>query len=62
MGKGKGALEHYVVVIKPGRIIFEMGGVPESLAVSALRLGASNSLSVNMKPVSLPFSFMMTNS
>lgn len=40
MGKGKGALEHYVVVIKPGRIIFEMGGIPESLAVSALRLGA----------------------
>lgn len=40
MGKGKGALEHYVVVIKPGRIIFEMGGIPEALAISALRLGA----------------------
>jgi large subunit ribosomal protein L16 len=40
MGKGKGALEYYVVLIRPGRIIFEMGGVPEELAVSALRLSA----------------------
>ena len=40
MGKGKGSPEYYVAVIKPGRIIFEMGGVPESLAKSALRLCA----------------------
>lgn len=40
MGKGKGAPEYYVVVIKPGRILFEMGGVPETLAKSALRLCA----------------------
>ncbi len=40
MGKGKGAPEYYVAVVKPGRILFEMGGVPESLARSALRLCA----------------------
>lgn len=40
MGKGKGAPEYYVAVIKPGRIIFEMGGVPETLAKSAMRLCA----------------------
>lgn len=40
MGKGKGAPEYYVVVVKPGRILFEMGGIPEALARSALRLCA----------------------
>ena len=40
MGKGKGAPEYYVCVIKPGRILFEMGGIPEELAKSALRLCA----------------------
>lgn len=40
MGKGKGALEYYVAVVKPGRILFEMGGVPETLARSAFRLCA----------------------
>lgn len=40
MGKGKGAPEYYVSVIKPGRVLFEMGGVPEALAKSALRLCA----------------------
>ena len=40
MGKGKGAPEYYVVVIKPGRIIFEMGGIPEAMAKSAMRLCA----------------------
>lgn len=40
MGKGKGNPEYYVAVIKPGKIIFEMGGVPESLAKSAMRLCA----------------------
>ncbi|OQA57500.1 MAG: 50S ribosomal protein L16 [Candidatus Omnitrophica bacterium ADurb.Bin277] len=40
MGKGKGAPEYYVAVIKPGRILFEMGGIPEQLARSAMRLCA----------------------
>jgi large subunit ribosomal protein L16 len=40
MGKGKGAPEYYVAVIKPGRILFEMGGIPEAMAKSALRLCA----------------------
>lgn len=40
MGKGKGAPEYYVCVVKPGRILFEMGGVPEALARSSLRLCA----------------------
>ena len=40
MGKGKGAPEYYVAVVKPGRVLFEMGGIPESLARSALRLCA----------------------
>ena len=38
MGKGKGAPEYYVAVVKPGRVLFEMGGVPESMARAALRL------------------------
>ncbi len=38
MGKGKGAPEEWVAVIKPGRIMFELEGVPESLARSAIRL------------------------
>ena len=40
MGKGKGGPEYYVCVIKPGRILFEMGGIPEAMAKSALRLCA----------------------
>lgn len=40
MGKGKGNPEYYVAVIKPGQILFEMGGVPEELARSAMRLCA----------------------
>ena len=40
MGKGKGAPEYYVAVVKPGKILFEMGGIPETLAKSALRLCA----------------------
>jgi large subunit ribosomal protein L16 len=40
MGKGKGALSHYVAVIKPGRILFELDGVPKSVAEEALRLAA----------------------
>ena len=40
MGKGKGEPEYYVAVIKPGTILFEMEGIPEELAKSAMRLCA----------------------
>ena len=40
MGKGKGALDHYVAVVKPGRIMFEMDGVTKETAVEGLRLAA----------------------
>ena len=40
MGKGKGAPEQWVVVIRPGKIMFEMEGVPFELASEALRLAA----------------------
>lgn len=40
MGKGKGSLDHWVAVIKPGRIIFETEGVPEEVAKESLRLAA----------------------
>ncbi|WP_047545319.1 50S ribosomal protein L16 [Psychroserpens sp. Hel_I_66] len=40
MGKGKGAVEYWVAVVKPGRIIFEVGGVPIEVAKEALRLAA----------------------
>jgi len=40
MGKGKGAVDHWVCVVKPGRIMFEMGGVDEETARQALRLAA----------------------
>jgi len=38
MGKGKGAVDHWVAVVKPGRIIFEVAGVSEDMAREALRL------------------------
>lgn len=37
MGKGKGAVDHWVAVVKPGRIMFELAGVPEDIASEALR-------------------------
>ncbi len=40
MGKGKGPLEHYAAVVKPGRILFEADGVPMDVAKEALRLAA----------------------
>ncbi len=40
MGKGKGAPDHFVAVVKPGRILFEVGGVPMQIAKEALRLAA----------------------
>ncbi|MBC7606852.1 MAG: 50S ribosomal protein L16 [Burkholderiales bacterium] len=40
MGKGKGAVEYWAAVVRPGRIMFEVGGVPLSVAKEALRLAA----------------------
>ena len=40
MGKGKGTVDHYVAVVKPGRVMFELGGVTEELAREAMRLAA----------------------
>ncbi len=48
MGKGKGNLEYWVAVIKPGRILYEMSGVSEDVAREALRL-ASHKLPVATK-------------
>lgn len=41
MGKGKGAVEYWVAQIKPGKILFEMSGVPEQLASEAFTLAAA---------------------
>ena len=41
MGKGKGAPEFWVAVVKPGKVMFELGGVPEETAREALRLAAA---------------------
>jgi len=41
MGKGKGAPEAWVAVVKPGRMLFEIGGVPAEMARDALRLAAA---------------------
>ncbi|MCH8208929.1 MAG: 50S ribosomal protein L16 [Nitrospinae bacterium] len=40
MGKGKGNPEYWVAVVKPGRVVYEMSGVPESVAKEAFRLAA----------------------
>jgi len=37
MGKGKGSVDHWVAVVKPGRVIFEISGVPDDIALAALR-------------------------
>ncbi|HQU51714.1 MAG: 50S ribosomal protein L16 [Lewinellaceae bacterium] len=50
MGKGKGPLDHYVAIIEPGRILFELEGVPEEVAREALRLAAQK-LPVQTKTV-----------
>ena len=48
MGKGKGAVDHWVAVVKPGRILFELAGVPEETAKEAMRL-ASHKLSIKVQ-------------
>jgi large subunit ribosomal protein L16 len=50
MGSGKGSPEHWVAVVKPGRVMFELAGIPEPLAKEALRLAGSK-LSVKTKIV-----------
>lgn len=40
MGKGKGSLDHYVAMVQPGRIMFELAGVSQEVAMEALRLAA----------------------
>ena len=50
MGKGKGAVDHWVAVIKPGRIILEVSGLPEDVAREAIRL-ASYKLPIKTKLV-----------
>ena len=48
MGKGKGAPEYWVATVKPGNILFELDGVPESVARESLRL-AANKLPIRTK-------------
>jgi len=48
MGKGKGSPEYWVSVVKPGRVMFELSGVPEDIAKEAMRL-AANKLPVKTK-------------
>jgi len=48
MGKGKGAVDRYVAPVKPGRILFEVGGIDDDLAAEALRL-AGHKLPVKTK-------------
>jgi large subunit ribosomal protein L16 len=50
MGGGKGDLHEYVAPVQTGRIVFEMGGIPEDIAREAMRL-AANKLSVKCKVV-----------
>jgi large subunit ribosomal protein L16 len=51
MGKGKGAPEGWVAVVKPGRVMFEMEGVPQDVAAEAMRL-AAHKLPIPTKMVS----------
>ena len=51
MGSGKGTLEYWVAVVKPGRVLFEIAGVPEEIAKEALRL-ATHKLPCKCKIVS----------
>jgi large subunit ribosomal protein L16 len=48
MGKGKGSPEHWVAVVKPGRVMFELSGVSEEVAREAMRL-ASHKLPIKCK-------------
>ena len=48
MGSGKGSVEYWVAVVKPGRVLFEMSGIPEDIAKEAMRL-AGHKLPVKTK-------------
>jgi large subunit ribosomal protein L16 len=51
MGKGKGAVDHYVAIVRPGTVMFEMGGIDEKLARLALTL-AGHKLPVRTRIIS----------
>jgi large subunit ribosomal protein L16 len=53
MGKGKGNLDHYVAQVQPGRVMFELDGVPREVAEEALRLAAQK-LPVKTRTVTRP--------
>jgi len=53
MGSGKGALDHWVAVVKPGKLLFEMEGVPVAMAQEAMRL-ASHKLPLKTRFVQRP--------
>lgn len=53
MGKGKGAVDHWVAVVKPGRVMFEVGGVTEEVAREAMHL-ASYKLPVRCQVIGRP--------
>ena len=57
MGKGKGAVEYWAAVVKPGRIIFEVGGVPIEIAKEALTSWLPKSLPVKTKVCNMPETF-----
>lgn len=48
MGSGKGAVDHYVAVVKPGTILFEMGGIEKNVAQEAMRL-AGRKIALNLR-------------
>jgi large subunit ribosomal protein L16 len=50
MGKGKGAPDHWVAVVKPGRVMFEIGGIPEATARKAMEL-ASHKLPIKTRMI-----------
>jgi large subunit ribosomal protein L16 len=51
MGGGKGSVDHFVTAVKPGRVLFEMDGIPMDIAQEALRL-AANKLSIKTRFIS----------
>ena len=60
MGKGKGAVDHYVVPVLPGHVMFEMSGIPEDKAKEALKL-AGYKLHIKTKSVSYTHLTLPTN-
>ena len=57
MGKGKGMVEHWVCVVKKGKILFEVEGIPEEIAKESMRLAASK-LSVRTRFISRKGSYV----